>query len=285
MTRGAALVALHASVALFGFAGLFGKWLDLAPVAIVLGRTAVAALALGALPRSLRPRAAFDARLIANGIVLAVHWVSFFAAIEVATVAVGLLGYASFPVFTIVLERVALGRRLGPREGVTALLVTTGLLLLVPEFSIESSVVRGLGWGLLSGFSFALLAVMNRGWSLTRAATDIAFWQNLYAALALLPFAVPSVIGHGGLDAREIALLALLGLICTALAHTLFIAALATVSAHTASVVAALEPVYGIAFAFMFLGEPPESRTLLGGTLIVIAAITATRCAADPGRS
>ena len=46
MTRTTALIALHAAVALFGFAGLFGKWLALSPVAIVLGRTAIAAVAL-----------------------------------------------------------------------------------------------------------------------------------------------------------------------------------------------------------------------------------------------
>ena len=49
-----ALVALHIAVALFGFAGLFGKWLALSPVAIVLGRTAIAAAALGILPGSRR---------------------------------------------------------------------------------------------------------------------------------------------------------------------------------------------------------------------------------------
>src|SRR5438034_7071797 len=90
MTNAAALVALHVAVALFGFAGLFGKWLALSPVAIVLGRTAIAAAALGILRIRAGERAPFDVRLAANGIVLALHWVSFFAAIQVSTVAVGL---------------------------------------------------------------------------------------------------------------------------------------------------------------------------------------------------
>ena len=101
MTHAAALVALHVAVALFGFAGLFGKWLALSPVAIVLGRTAIAAVALGILRLRSDERAPFDVRLIANGVVLAVHWLTFFAAIQVSTVAVGLLGYASFPLFTL----------------------------------------------------------------------------------------------------------------------------------------------------------------------------------------
>ena len=76
-----------------------------------------------------------------------------------------------------------------------------------------------------------------------------------------------------------------LGVLCTALAHTLFIAALRTVTAHTASVVAALEPVYGIALAFVLLGEVPGARTLAGGALIVGAAVVATRACADADRT
>ena len=87
-------------MALFGFAGLFGKWIDLPPSAIVLGRTVVAAVALGtilALRRQFRGR--LDWRLGLNGALLAVHWVAFFQAIQTAGVAIGLLGFATFPVF------------------------------------------------------------------------------------------------------------------------------------------------------------------------------------------
>ena len=79
------------------------------------------------------------------------------------------------------------------------------------------------------------------------------------------------------IGAREIMLLIVLGLACTALAHTLFISGLAVVTAHTASVIAALEPVYGIALALVFLGEVPAPRTIAGGALIVAAAVIATR--------
>lgn len=278
MTRAAPLVALHAAVLLFGFAGLFGKWLALSPVAIVLGRTAIAAIALG-LFRAARKdgRAPFDVRLLGNGAVLALHWVSFFAAVQVSSVAVGLLGYASFPLFVLILERLLLGRRWAGREGVMALLVTGGLILVVPEFSLADRTVQGLAWGTVSGLTFALLAVLNRRIVARRHAADIAFWQNLLAALCLLPFAWASPSALGTIGGREIILLIALGLVCTAIAHTLFIASLRSVTAHTASVVAALEPVYGIALALVLLGEVPGVRTLVGGALIVAAAIMASR--------
>src|SRR5207302_4333626 len=131
MGRRGALVALHSAVLLFGFAGLFGKWLLLPPLWIVLGRTAVAAAALGALRATQRGAASpFDVRLIANGALLALHWVAFFAAIQMSSVAIGLLGFASFPLFVLLLERGLLGRRWTGREAMIAVLVTLGLLLL-----------------------------------------------------------------------------------------------------------------------------------------------------------
>jgi drug/metabolite transporter (DMT)-like permease len=277
MNRNGAVLALHGAVLLFGFAGLFGKWLDLPPVYIVLGRTIVATAALAAL-RALRREAQppFDLRLVATGAALALHWVAFFAAIQIASVAIGLLGFASFPLFVLVLERVMLGQRWGRREMATAGLVLAGLLLVVPDFSWADHTLQGLAWGLLSGLTFALLAVLNRRFAATRAAKDVALWQNACAALVLVPIAM-AADSVPAFDARSIGLLVVLGVLCTAVAHTLFIGALRTVTAHTASVVAALEPVYGVALAFVLLGEVPGARTLAGGALIVGAAIFATR--------
>ena len=78
-------------------------------------------------------------------------------------------------------------------------------------------------------------------------------------------------------SARDILLITILGVFCTALAHTLFVLSLRGVSAHAASVVSLLEPVYGIALAAALLGQHPDARTLAGAALIVGAALTATR--------
>jgi drug/metabolite transporter (DMT)-like permease len=279
-----ALVALHAAVLLFGFAGLFGPWLGWAPLWIVLGRTAIAAAALGALrfadPETRGPGlAAADLTLAGNGAVLALHWVAFFAAIQVAGVAIGLLGFASFPRFTLLFERLLRCRRFASADAWTAALVTAGLVLLTPSLRLSDPAVQGVAWGLLSGATFALLAVRNRRSRATRSATDIAYGQNLWAAFMLAPVAL-AMAPLPEVDGRSVVLILALGLVCTALAHTLFIGSLDRVSAHTASVVAALEPVYGIALAVLLQDERPGVRTLAGGALIVGAALVATRRAA-----
>ena len=277
-SHSAALVALHVSVILFGFAGLFGKWLTLSPTIIVLGRTVVAAATLAAIMLSQRRAIGRpDLSLAINGLILALHWVAFFLAIQIATVAIGLLGFATCPLFVLALERVALGRHFSVTEGATAIAVCAGLVLLVPDFSWSNPTLQGLAWGVLSGFTFALLAVRNRARVQRDGALALALWQNAFAAFYLVPWVLTFEASALTLSARDIVLLIVLGAVCTALAHSLFIASMRRLTAHTASIIAALEPVYGIALAALLLGEYPDGRTLVGAGLIIFAAGLASR--------
>jgi drug/metabolite transporter (DMT)-like permease len=275
---GAALAACHAAVALFGFAGVFGKWIEWDPVAIVLGRTAVAGVVLAFFVRY-RLGAWRPPHWIAvpNGVILAVHWVAFFTAIKVSTVAIGLLGYASFPLFVPFLERSMLGVPIRRGKLAGAALVAVGLVLLVPEFTWKSHTVRGLAWGVLSGFMFALLTVRIRKLAPDRWPSEMALWQNSIAALCVLPV----VLWQGGLggpvNAGTLGKMLLLGVFCTAAAHALYAASLARLPASTVAVCAALEPVYGMALAVALLGEVPNARTIAGATVIVVAALVASR--------
>jgi drug/metabolite transporter (DMT)-like permease len=273
--RTPALLPLHIAVALFGFAALFGKWIALPPVAIVLGRTVIAAATLALLVWMRHQQLGRPERaLLVNGPLLALHWVSFFAAVQIASVAIALLGYASFPVFVLLLER---GRRASRGEYATVLLAALGLAMLAVPLSWSSDASRGLAIALVSGATFALLVVRNRRLVAGRSAARIAMWQNLAASVCLLPIVAISGGAAKWPRIEDAALLLVLGVVCTGLAHTLFIASMRRVSAHSASVVAALEPVYGIALAAWLLGEKPDARTVAGGVLIVVAALIASR--------
>lgn len=275
MRRPSALVALHAAVALFGLAGLFGRWIELAPAGIVLGRTLIAALALAAWGATAGVLSGPTRGLAVTGAILAVHWWTFFAGIREGGVAIGLLGFASFPLFTLLIEHATGQRAATWSDAAVAALVVAGLALVVPRYDIGDAAVRGLGWGVVSGATFAWLAVRNRRHAADTTPVSIAMWQNAFAAACLVPWVIVSPPG-AWTDARTLGLLLALGLVCTALAHTLFIAALTSVSAHTASVVAALEPVYGIALAAALLAERPTPGMLAGCALLVSAAIVAS---------
>ncbi len=95
----------------------------------------------------------------------------------------------------------------------------------------------------------------------------MAWFQNTTACLLLSPFVWFTTVRT--VTWPQILLLLVLGLFCTALAHGLFIHSLKVVRAQLAGVMTALEPVYGIVFAFLLLGEVPAGPTLAGGALIV----------------
>jgi len=273
-----ALLELHSAVFLFGLAGLFGKWLTLAPLVIVFGRTAFASLALPAVLLIMRQPLARHWRtipgwLVLSGAVLAFHWATFFHSIQVSTVAIGVLTYSTFPLFVTFLEPFFFKERWRWLDLATAALVLAGLALIVPGFDVGNNVTRGVFWGTMSGFSFAVLSLLNRRLVAAHPPMVLAAGQNLVAAVVLLPFIFNQAPWPA---ARDILLLGVLGVVCTALAHVLFIGSLSHMRAQLASVVAGLESVYGILFAFLLLGEVPAGRTLLGGAVILSAVVLAT---------
>jgi drug/metabolite transporter (DMT)-like permease len=279
------LPAIHLAVLLFGFPGLFARWVPLSPVLIVLGRVAFASLALAAFMAakkvSFRMAPARDIGLCALcGIILAVHWSAFFEAVRVSSVAVGLLAYATFPAFTVFLEALLERKRPDGENALFSGVTLLGVFLIVPRFALADPVLLGVLWGLLSGATFAILAILNRRLSKRHSSLHVAFYQDLFAGIALLPILLGGIPRLAG---RDLALLAVLGVLCTALAHTLFIRGMRGVSAQTASLIASLEPVYGILLALAFLGEVPAGRTVLGGAIILGAVLFVTLRAANRG--
>lgn len=278
------LPAIHLAVLLFGFPGLFARWLPLSPPLIVLGRVVFAALALAVFMAARR----VSFRVIPGrdvltcalcGIVLAVHWSAFFEAVRVSSVAVGLLSYATFPAFTVFLEPLFEHKRPDGANILFSGLTLLGVFLIVPRFALADPILLGVLWGLLSGATFAVLAILNRRLSRRHSSLRVAFYQDLFAGVVLLPALLGTVPELSG---RDLALLAILGVFCTAVAHTLFIRGMRGVSAQTASLIASLEPVYGIALALLLLGEVPTGRTVLGGAIILGAVLLVTLRAANP---
>ncbi|HEK0906968.1 TPA: DMT family transporter [Pseudomonas putida] len=285
MNHRTALGALHIGALFFGLTGVFGKLAASAtPSVIVFGRALFAVLALelfAGLARKgwQRLRAQDLGRLLLGGILLAGHWVSFFIAVRVGGVAIATLGFASFPAFTVILEGVLFRERIRRNEALLVLLVSIGLVLVTPAFNLASEATGGLLWALLSGLLFSLLSLTNRAGSGRVPAVQAALYQNLVVGVCLLPFALPGLSAVKPMDWLWIALL---GIFCTGVAHSLFVASLAVIKARTASVVFGMEPVYGIAVAWMVFAETPTLRMLAGGALIIFAIVLSSRLSAEP---
>jgi len=271
------LVSANIAVLLFGLAGVLGKLSLLPAPLIVFGRSFFAGLVLLAVcwfrHISLRPKQSRDGYLLlGQGVLLALHWTAFFQAINVSNIAIGLLSFSSFPLFTAMLEPLLLHQRPSRIQIVAALLILPGIYLLVPSFTLQNQTTLGVMWGVLSGASFALLSVTNRWFGRTYSSLMISLYQDGIAAIVLLPIFFFTATGSFWTP-HALLILFILGVVCTALAHTLFIASMRDITAQTASLLASLEPVWGIIFGILLLGAIPTASTLLGGAIIITATL------------
>lgn len=272
------LIQIHIAVFLFGLAGLFGKLVKQPALIIVLGRVFFGALALLLLyvyrRQSIRLKRRGDYGWFALfGLILAVHWLTFFHSIKISSVAIGLLTYSTFPVFTAFLEPYFFREKLLLRDFILAIVTFLGVALVIPSFELDNEMTQGVLWGIVSGATFGILSILNRKYVADYKGSLIALYQDVVASLILLPFFFilkPSISG------QDLGLLILLGFLFTAFSHTIFINGLQTVKAKTASIIASLEPVYGIIGAILLIGEVPRPQELLGGAIILGATFYAT---------
>ncbi|WP_323000288.1 DMT family transporter [Castellaniella sp.] len=276
--------AIHLTALLFGLTGIFGELIQASATLITAGRALFATAALllfighGGHRIVLPPRRSWRVLGLA-GVLLAIHWTSFFVAVKVGGIAIATLGFASFPAFITLLEGVVFHERTRPSEWLVVGLVTLGLVLVTPSFDFRDQATIGLAWGVLSGLAFALFTLANRKAVAHMQGRELACWENLIVAALTLPWCFQEFTSLRPLDWLWIFML---GVFCTALSHALLVSSLARLNARTAGIVIALEPVYAIAFAAILFAQYPSARALAGGALIIGAIVWSGLRRANP---
>ena len=272
-----ALLSVNLAVLLFGLAGLFAKWISIPAIGITFGRVFFSSLALLvfllARRQSIRLQGKRDLLLLlCAGGVLALHWWAFLASIQLSTVAIGTITFSSFPLFVTLLEPLVFHQRLKAGSVGIALVILLGVIITIPELSLQNRQFLGILVGMLSALSYAALTLLNKTFTARYSGTVISFYEQAAAAVILLPFVL-----NAGLrpTKTELGLLVLLGVVTTALAHTLFINSLRELPARLAGVCSSMETVYGILFAFLLLHEVSSLRECIGAVVIIAAVLYA----------
>lgn len=272
------LIYIHLAVLLFGLSGLFANWIELSAMMIVLGRVFFASIFLATVIGIKRLSVKLDNKkdfiaFLFIGALLALHWGSFFYAIQLSTVAIGLMTFATFPVFASLLEPLFFKEKIQNESFLLALLTMVGVWLIIPELELASSMTVGALWGLVSGMSFAFLSIFNRKYVASYPSLKIGFYQNIFAFVWLTPliFFQPTI----SIPIVDLSLLILLGILFTGIAHVMFIGGLAKVNVRTASIITTLEPVYGITAAMVIFKQIP-SRQEWGGICLIFAIVVYT---------
>lgn len=269
------ILYLHLGVMLFSFSGIIAQYVEIPSILAAMGRVLCSSTLLLTIAKIKKNPLKLDSKkdyiaIIATGTVLAVHWVTFFHSIQTSTVAIGAITFTTFPLFITFIEPVVFHEKLKMKSIIRAVFVLVGVIITVPEFSLDNKMTIGIIWGMISSFTYAIATMANRYFSKKYTSRVVCIYEQGTAALVLLPslFFVPAVW-----RVQDIIGIIIVGCVCTAFAYSFYITAQRRVKAQTAGIIAGMETVYGIFFAFALLGEVPTARELIGGAVILSTSI------------
>ena len=277
-TQRSGLIAINLAAIIFGTAALYGK-LDISPFWIVMMRGTFASITIAVVGLlsggvGLFPTIAELRGLLVTGILLAIHWVTFFESVQLAGVAVATLTFAVFPLFTVLLVTTKARRRPSLLELGAGLAIILAVALLIDAKDSDAQ-LTGAIVGLGSALSFAVFGIKAQILTTEIQPLMVSLIQNLTVALCLTPTLVFS--SQAPHTTTDWVCLMLLGVVTTALMHQLYLFALKRLSATTCSGFIALEPVYAIVFAAIFFGEPLTLWVLVSAALIIGSSIVLLR--------
>lgn len=269
------ILFLHVAVMLFGFSGVLARYVQVPAVLVAMGRVICSSLLLLAISLVKKDKLTLESKkdyalIIGTGVIMAIHWSSFFQAIQVSSVAIGTITFSTFPLFLTFMEPVVFKEKLRARSVISAVILLAGVYITVPEFSVENQVTVGILWGMLCSFTYAIMTLGNRYFSKKYTGRIICLYEQGTAAIVLLPALWLVKVEWRPVD---IAGVAAIGFVCTAIAYSLYVSAQKGVRAQTAGIISGMETVYGIIFAFVFLREVPTVRELIGGAVILGVAL------------
>ncbi|MFH4966920.1 DMT family transporter [Gaetbulibacter sp. M240] len=269
------LSLLAVATLLISTSGVLGKFIDLPTPTIIWLRCALGGLFLYLFCRyksyNIKLKSKKDLpTILLSALLLGTHWVTYFYALKLSNVALGMLSLFTFPVITALLEPLFFKTKFNAVHIVLGVIVLIGIYILAPEFNFESGDVKGILLGVFSAFCYALRNLFLKQHVKQYNGTVLMLQQIGILSVVLLPVMFFMDVSNLKTQYPYVILLAL---VTTAIGHSLFIHTLKYFSVSTASLINSVQPIFGIIMAYLFLNEIPNVNTFIGGTLILTTAI------------
>ena len=290
-----AFLQIHFCVLLWGFTAILGKLITLPALPLTWWRMLIVVAALACVPRVWRGLRAMPARLrwayAGIGVLVALHWLTFYGSIKLANASVGATCMALATVFTALLEPKLAGRAFSRRELLLGIAVLPGVALVVGGVPVDMRL--GIAVGALSALFVALFGSLNkrlveRADPMTMTALELGAGTLALTALApvialLFPAFAGDLLALPG--PRDALMLLALALACTLLPFVLSLVALRHMSAFGAQLAVNMEPVYAIILAIVLLGEQRDlTPAFYAGVAIILGVVLAYPMLVRPRR-
>jgi drug/metabolite transporter (DMT)-like permease len=269
------LIELNIGVLFISTSGILGRYISISPPITIWFRCFLAAIFLGLfiwykkINLKIENKKDFKT-IIISGLLFGVHWVTYFYALQLSNVAIGMLSLFTFPVITALLEPLFFKTKLNIKHVFLGGIVLVGIYFLTPEFNLKNNYTLGILFGLISSVFYALRNILLKQKIATYHGSMLMFYQMITITLVLWPAFFIFDITPNNHDWSALLTLAIL---TTAIGHTLFVMSFKNFSVSTASIMSSIQPIYGIVFGIVFLNEIPASKTIIGGFLILLTVV------------
>ena len=270
----------HFIVVIFGFTAVLGALISVSAIPLVWYRMTLATLGLG-LVLSLRKQSFRISKTIAwvaiaSGVLIAFHWITFFAAVKVSNVSITLSVFSSGAFLTSLLEPIFYKRKVIGYEVLFGLLVVVGLVLVL---GADATHVKGFLYAGISTVLAVLFTLLNGKFVSKTNPYILSFYELLVGALVvsvLLAAQGAFTASFFEISAQDLFWLAILSFVCTSYAFVISVVVMRHLTPYSIMLGINMEPVYGIALAYVIFGEKesmPSSFYI--GVLCILSAVIA----------
>ncbi|MCB1096283.1 MAG: DMT family transporter [Verrucomicrobiae bacterium] len=276
---------LHGLIVLWGITSIIGRWISLPSLELVFYRTALAAAALGVIAvwrkQSLRVTRKDALILMANGSVIALHWILFFLAAKISSASICLAGLATCTLWTALLQPLFFRTFKWYGHQIVLGIVMASALTIIFHYQPTASV--GLAVALGSAFFATVFSLFN-ALLIRRHHYLVMTFYELAGAASFCAVLAPAYVYHFSdtgtfafpTSANDWTWLLVLSLVCTVLAFTGYVELLNRMDVFTINLAANLEPVYGMILAAALDGDWHKlSAGFYGGSLLILTTILA----------
>lgn len=265
---------IHTASLFIATAGILGKHMGLFPPFVTFSRCLVALIILfviltlrhGKIP-SLPYK---DKYVLFSGVLMCLHWVTFFYSIEYSSVAIAAISVFTFPIFTALLEPLIKRIKIDQTHLIIGFFLMVGIVVMSPTLSFENQTFLGILFGLCSALAYAIRNIFSQTLGQKYGSVHLMLYQVIIVAILLSPFAMHhevTVIKKNALS------LVALGILPTIIGHGLLVESFKFFSVSKASILTSFQVLFAIVLAMIFLGEYPASNVWIGGAIITLAVL------------
>jgi drug/metabolite transporter (DMT)-like permease len=270
---------LHLIVFIWGFTAVLGALITLDALPLVWFRMlfAVGFIAVFLIYKKIPLRISTKTALqfLFAGLIIALHWFTFFKAIKISNISVTLACLSTGAFFTSLLEPILYGKKIVWYEVFFGLLVVFGLYII---FNVEGNYFSGMLIALSSAFLSALFAVINSKFVKEHDPILISFYElsgGVVFFTFLLLFSHSFSTTFFSLSAKDLMYLMILSSICTAYAFIASTSIMKFLSPYTVMLTINLEPIYGIILAVLVFKEKERMcfEFYIGAIIILLTVL------------